>query len=216
MYARAGTPSGRVPPEALGISTGRTGGGKYVPDDIRFEQFWGREIDFATGRVVLHALRRDGGAVCGRRDEHLTPIDQPWDASYLPYLPRCRSCLTAGRPGGLPPGGSGQDSPGWLAPGVAASGVDVRTAFGTDEEMAGATGLRRVRTEHDLRRWMFTDLVIVDESIRGGFGHLLTISPRLLAGRPARIGQPGSTASASSHRLLQRRLLSAHTAQNAA
>jgi hypothetical protein len=31
--------------------------------------------------------------------------------------------------------------------------------------MAGATGLRRVLTEHDLRRWMFTDLVIIDESI---------------------------------------------------
>src|SRR5215469_17753815 len=33
----AGTPSIRVPPEDLGISTARTGGGKYVPDDIRFQ-----------------------------------------------------------------------------------------------------------------------------------------------------------------------------------
>src|SRR5260370_12310202 len=32
-----GTPSKRVPPEAFGISTARTGGGKYVPDDIRFQ-----------------------------------------------------------------------------------------------------------------------------------------------------------------------------------
>ena len=30
-----GTPRILVPPEALGISTARTGGGKYVPDDIR-------------------------------------------------------------------------------------------------------------------------------------------------------------------------------------
>jgi hypothetical protein len=33
----AGTPRILVPPEALGISTARTGGGKYVPDDIRFQ-----------------------------------------------------------------------------------------------------------------------------------------------------------------------------------
>jgi hypothetical protein len=26
-----------VPPEDFGISTARTGGGKYVPDDIRFQ-----------------------------------------------------------------------------------------------------------------------------------------------------------------------------------
>ena len=32
-----GTPRMRVPPEDLGISTARTGGGKYVPDDIRFQ-----------------------------------------------------------------------------------------------------------------------------------------------------------------------------------
>src|SRR5215470_10645922 len=32
-----GTPSILVPPEAFGISAARTGGGKYVPDDIRFQ-----------------------------------------------------------------------------------------------------------------------------------------------------------------------------------
>src|SRR5574342_288983 len=32
-----GTPKILVPPDALGISTARTGGGKYVPDDIRFQ-----------------------------------------------------------------------------------------------------------------------------------------------------------------------------------
>src|SRR5260370_41253299 len=35
--ASVGTPRTRVPPEDLGISTARTGGGKYVPDDIRFQ-----------------------------------------------------------------------------------------------------------------------------------------------------------------------------------
>src|SRR3990172_5524357 len=30
-------PRGRVPPLSFGISTSRTGGGKYEPDDIRFQ-----------------------------------------------------------------------------------------------------------------------------------------------------------------------------------
>jgi hypothetical protein len=47
------------------------------------------------------------------------------------------------------------------------------------------TGLRSVLTEDDLRRWMFTDLVVVDASIRRGFSHPLTIGPGLLTGRPA-------------------------------
>ena len=35
-----GTPSFRVPPDALGISTCFTGGGKYDPDDIRFHSLY--------------------------------------------------------------------------------------------------------------------------------------------------------------------------------
>jgi hypothetical protein len=57
---------------------------------------------------------------------------------------------------------TGQDSSGWLAPGVPASGVDVRAASGTAAEMAGVTVLRSVLAEHELRRWMFTDLVMID------------------------------------------------------
>jgi hypothetical protein len=173
---------------------------EVIDRQAKIEQFRGREIDFATGRVVLHALRRDGGALCGRRDEHLTPIGQVWDASYLPHLPRCRGCLAPGLAGGHPPRGSGKDSPGWLAPGAPASGVDVRAASGTDEEMAGVTGLRRVLAGHDLRRWMFTDLVMVDGSIRGGFSHPLTINPagggrilRRLRLGPTMPGPPGCT-----------------------
>jgi hypothetical protein len=48
-----------------------------------------------------------------------------------------------------------------------------------------SAALRAVRAEHDLRRWMFTDLVTIDETIRGGLSHPLTISPRLLVQRPA-------------------------------
>jgi len=34
---------------------------EVIDRQTRIEQFRGREIDFATGRVVLHALRCDGG-----------------------------------------------------------------------------------------------------------------------------------------------------------
>jgi hypothetical protein len=47
-----------------------------------------------------------------------------------------------------------------------------------------SAALRAVLAEHDLRRWMFTDLVTIDETIRGGLSHPLTISPRLLVQRP--------------------------------
>jgi hypothetical protein len=152
----------------------------------RIEQFRGREIEFATGRVVLHAWHCAGGALCGRHPEHLAPTGQPWDASYLPHLPRCQGCLARGLRPGLPPLGLGEDPPSWLTPASPASGVDVRAASGTAEELAGVTCLRRILAEHDLRRWMFTDLVMVDGSIRGGFSHPLTLSPGVLAGRPAR------------------------------
>jgi hypothetical protein len=35
--AMVGIPRGRIPPLAFGISTRRTGGAKYDPDDIRFQ-----------------------------------------------------------------------------------------------------------------------------------------------------------------------------------
>ncbi len=41
-------------------------------------------------------------------------------------------------------------------------------------------------TQYDVRRWMFTDLVTVDDDIRGGLSHPMTLSPKLLADAPAR------------------------------
>jgi len=117
---------------------------EVIDRQTRIEPFRGREIEFATGRVVLHAWHRDGGALCGRHPEHLAPTGQPWDAGYLPHLPRCRACLAPGVHRGFPPPGSDQDRPGWLPPGSPASGVDVRAASGTAEELAGVTCLRRI------------------------------------------------------------------------
>jgi hypothetical protein len=138
--------------------------------------FRGREIESVTGRVLLHAIDSGGHPLCGCDQQHLTPTRQPWQASYLPHLPRCRGC--AERTGLALPG---QDSE-LPAP---VSGVEIRTAHGTSAEYDASSALREVLTEHDLRRWMFTDLVTVDETIRGGFSHPLTLSAASLVRRPA-------------------------------
>ena len=147
-----------------------------IDRQARADVFRGRQIELVTGRVLLHALGNGGRPLCDCDREQLTPAGQPWDAGYLPHLPRCRACalLAAGR-----------DGPDHELP-APASGVDIRTVHGTAGENAARDALRAVLAEHDLRRWMFTDLIIVDETIRGAFSHPLTLSPALLVQRPAR------------------------------
>jgi len=154
-----------------------------IDRQARTELFRGRQIEFATGRVVLHALDDHGRPLCGHDLGQLTPAGQRWNAGYLPHLPRCPSCVAqvGDAPGPGRPG-RGDGSPARPGP---VSGVDIRTVHGTDRENAASAALRAVLAEHDLRHWMFTDLVMVDESIRGGFSHPLTINPRLLLQRPA-------------------------------
>jgi hypothetical protein len=142
--------------------------------------FRGRQIESVTARVLLHAIDSAGRPLCGC--EHLTPTEQPWQASYLPHLPRCRGCAQrADAAADVQPGLDG-DLPAAAAP---ASGVDIRTAHGTAAENDARAALREVLAEHDLRCWMFTDLVTIDETIRGGFSHPLTLSPAPLVRRPA-------------------------------
>jgi hypothetical protein len=136
--------------------------------------FRGREVESVTGRVLLHAIDSAGLPLCRRGGEDLTPTRQPWQASYLPHLPRCRGCAEAGGDG---PARDCEPAP--------ASGVDIRTAHETAAENDARAALREVLAEHDLRRWMFTDLVTVDETIRGGLSHPLTVSPALMVRRPA-------------------------------
>ena len=155
---------------------------QYVDLQARTETFRGRQIELVTGRVVLHALDDRGRPLCGHDIGQLTQTGQPWHAGYLPHLPRCRGCLS--RAADAPaPGRPGDDS-GPPARAAQASGVDIRAAHGTGDESAAAAALRAVLAEHDLRRWMFTDLVTIDEAMRGGLSHPLTISPRLLVQRP--------------------------------
>jgi hypothetical protein len=153
------------------------------------EMFQGRELAMTTGRVLLHAVSAGNRALCGAgpagqsgqsgAGRELTLTGRRWDASYLPHVPRCPSCAPAAGPGrGTPP-------PGPIPPTGPSTGVDVRAAHGTEQELDGAAALRGVLAAFDLRRWMFTDLVMVDEDIRGGFSHPLTISPVLLLRRPA-------------------------------
>jgi hypothetical protein len=151
-----------------------------IDRQARTEIFEGRQIELVTGRVLLHALDVDGRPVCGHDLDPLTPIRQSWNAQYLPHLPRCRDCVTA-----LIDAGHPQREPGFGRAAPQATGVDIRTAHGTGNERAAAAALRRVLAGRDLRPWMFTDVVIVDEEIRGGFSHPMTISPGLLIQRPA-------------------------------
>jgi hypothetical protein len=141
----------------------------------------GHQINVVTGRVLLHALDSDERPLCGHDCDQLTPIGQSWSAEYLPHLPRCQRCRRAelGDPDGAKHEAGSTDAP---AP---ATGVDIRSAHGTDSERTAAAALATVLATYDLRRWMFTDVVTVDESIRGAFSHPLTISPGRLTQRPS-------------------------------
>lgn len=147
------------------------------------EMFQGEEFSTTTGRVVLHAAAEAGGTHCGRGPEQVEVIDRAWHSGYLPHLPRCRRCTTE-------VGADGAEAfdlaePDLLPKGRPAADVDIRLVHGSDQEKAGADALTTVLAEHDVSRWLFTDLVRVDDSIRGGFSHPLTIMPKILAGRPA-------------------------------
>lgn len=149
------------------------------------EMFQGKEFSTATGRVVLHAAAEAGGTPCGRGPEQVEVIDRAWDVGYLPHIPRCRRCAAEVGAGGQPgPELIDLAEPGPLPRGRPAADVDIRLVHGSDQEKAGADALLAVLAEHDVRWWLFTDLVRVDESIRGGFSHPLTIMPRILVSRP--------------------------------
>ena len=149
-----------------------------IDRQARTEVLDGQSIEVVTGRVLLHALDNVGHCLCGRDKNRLMPTARAWSAAYLPHVRRCQGCLMA-RPGDTPDGY--ENDPGPLAP---AADVDIRAAHGTDAELAAVAALRAVLDEHDLRRWMLTDVVIIDESIVGGFSHPLTLTPRLIR-RPA-------------------------------
>src|SRR5215472_8255531 len=147
----------------------------------RTEVLDGHHIEVVTGRVLLHALDNDDRPLCGQNHTQLTPIARSWNAEYLPHLPRCQRCVGAE----LGDAYDEHHEPGYAYPTAGATGVDIRTAHHTDSENSAATALADLLATYDLRRWMFTDLVTVDESILGGFSHPLMISPPRLTRRPA-------------------------------
>jgi hypothetical protein len=148
--------------------------------------FAGQEYELVTGRVLLHAVTTGRALLCGRGQDDLTFLPTAWGAGYLPHVSRCRACAKAART--LLPDAQApryEASGGEVPPAVPAEQVEVRCRQGTAGELAGATALRAVLAEHDLRRWMFTDLVLIDGSVSGGVSHPLTITPDLLVSRPA-------------------------------
>jgi hypothetical protein len=67
-----------------------------IDRQARTELFRGRPIELVTGRVLLNALDDHGQPLCGFDAGQLTPAGQPWDAGYLPHVPRCCSCMGEG------------------------------------------------------------------------------------------------------------------------
>ncbi|HET7014337.1 MAG TPA: hypothetical protein VFI65_10525 [Streptosporangiaceae bacterium] len=146
-------------------------GEQMIDREVTTDEIGGRQFESITGRVLLHALDGEGRPLCGYGDEPLTAVDRSWHPAYLPHLPRCADCvrLAGDRAGELPD----------LAARV--TGVDIRLAHGSAAEVEASVALGQVLIRHDLRRWLFTDLVTIDDSIRGGVSHPLTLSPpRLL------------------------------------
>jgi hypothetical protein len=146
----------------------------------RTEVFQGRESETTTGRVLLHAM--DGGiALCGRESQEIALVAEGWRPGYLPHVPRCLPCAT--RTGDCARSGLqllGPDDTPVPPPGLPATGIDVRTAHDSDRERQGSDALRAALGGYDLRRYLLTDVVTVNEEIRGGFSHPLTLSPGVL------------------------------------
>ena len=178
-------PDGAEPDGAEPDGAEPDGAEEIIDKVIEVTSFQGSDVRTTTGRVLLHALSGEARTRCGLDAGALSRTGRPWDTGSLPHLPRCVACGTASRSGGVSAGPvDRQAGAAAIPPGAPAAGVDIRPAHGTDTEIAGADALREVLAEHDLRRWMFTDLVTVDADIRGGFSHPLTINPNLLLRRP--------------------------------
>lgn len=151
-------------------------GEQCVDREAKTEELGGHQFESVTARVLLHALDGDGQPVCGYDLEPLTAVARPWHPGYLPHLPRCTDCL---RSAGAT---ASEELP---APAARVAGVDIRLAHGTAAEIDASIALGLVLVRYDVRRWLFTDLVTIDEGIFGGFSHPLTLSPRRILRRPA-------------------------------
>jgi hypothetical protein len=151
-------------------------GEQCIDRDAKTEELGGQQFESVTARVLLHALDGDGQPLCGYDLEPLTAVARPWHPGYLPHLPRCTDCLRSA-------GATASDE--LPDPAARVAGVDIRVASGTPAEIDASVALGQVLVRYDLRRWLFTDLVTIDESIFGGFSHPLTLSPARLLRRPA-------------------------------
>jgi hypothetical protein len=168
---------------------------QYVDRQSRTEVFRGRQIEVVTGRVVLHALDHRGQPLCGHDKDHMTDAGRLWSASYLPHLPRCHDCASRA-PGDTAPAAAAAAAAadlGTAAGAEPAISVDIRSAHGTSSENEAAAALRTVLAAHDVRRWLFTDPITIDETLGGAVSHPLTTSPGRRWPDPPLLSDGGAT-----------------------
>ena len=129
--------------------------------------FQGQEWPVTTARALRHALVEPGRAACGLDGVELSPSDRPWREGGLPAELRCGECDH-------------------LFPGASEHGslFEVRTRNGSAAEQSASAALLDALVPFDVSRLIFTDLVIIDDSVRGGMSHPLTIAPELIRRRP--------------------------------
>ena len=76
-----------------------------------------------------------------------------------------------------------------LSPFVAAE-VDISLSNGSEKEQMKRTQILRLIEKHDLRKWWFTDKIIIDESVRSPFSHpVLTLKASMPNNDPAGLSQ---------------------------
>jgi hypothetical protein len=130
------------------------------------EVFRGEELTVTTARALRHALLGPDRVACGLEDVDLAPSARPWQAGRLSPELRCKECER------LVPGGTGYALP-----------FEFEQRSGSADEQKAAAALLEALAPFDVSRWIFTDLVIIDDSIRGGMSHPLTIAPKLVLRR---------------------------------
>jgi hypothetical protein len=54
---------------------------------------------------------------------------------------------------------------------IAAAEIDVSLANGTEKEELKREQISRLIEQHDLKKWWFTDKIVIDESVRSPFSH---------------------------------------------
>lgn len=149
-------------------TTDNVGTAEQVVDvQTTMDLFQGKEWPVPTGRVVRHALVGANQLACGLDGAEMTHPERPWHQGGIPPKLRCEDCLR-------------------LFPIATDTGpaFELRLRNGRPEEESAAAALLDALAPFDVRRWIYTDLVVIDGDLRGGMSHPLRLGPHLLLLRP--------------------------------